>query len=183
MVMTDYSIRKFILSYRLIRPFIDYQYTKGVISYGLSSFGYDIRISNKFRIFSNCSDILDPKASSKIKYSDLVSDNIVVHPNSMLLCSSVEYISIPYNMFVFGFGKSTYARCGLLVNITPLEPGWSGTITLSLSNTTNTPIRLYANEGICQLIFIFNGSTPDVSYRDRLGKYMFQNNIVLPLIN
>ena len=167
----------------MIRPFIQKQIRKGKISYGLSSFGYDARVSNEFKIFTNVnSEIVDPK---NFKPSNFVSKHVaecIIPPNSFVLASTIEYFKIPKDVLVICLGKSTYARCGIIVNVTPLEPGWEGHVTLEFSNTTPLPAKIYANEGVAQFVFLQGNERPDISYSDRKGKYMRQTGVTLPKV-
>ena len=181
-VLSDKWIKKMALN-GMISPFEEKQISKGKISYGLSSFGYDARVSNEFKIFTNVnSEIVDPKS---FKPSNFVTKNVsecVVPPNSFVLASTVEYFKIPKNVLVICLGKSTYARCGIIVNVTPLEPGWEGHVTLEFSNTTPLPAKIYANEGVAQFIFLQGNEKPEISYSDRKGKYMGQTGVTLPKV-
>ena len=164
----------------MISPFENSQIRDGVISYGVSSFGYDLRISNEFKIFTNINNtVVDPKNFDPKSFVDLVSDICIVPPNSFALGRSVEYFKIPRNVLTICLGKSTYARCGIVVNVTPFEPEWEGYVTLEISNTTPLPAKIYANEGIAQVLF-FEGEEPRVSYKDKKGKYQSQVGITLP---
>ncbi|MCL4428693.1 MAG: dCTP deaminase [Deltaproteobacteria bacterium] len=164
----------------MIRPFENSQVRDGVISYGVSSFGYDLRISNEFKIFTNINNtVVDPKNFDPKSFVDLVSDVCIVPPNSFALGRSVEYFKIPRNVVTICLGKSTYARCGIVVNVTPFEPEWEGYVTLEISNTTPLPAKIYANEGIAQVLF-FEGEEPRTSYKDKKGKYQSQVGITLP---
>ena len=164
----------------MISPFENSQVRDGVISYGVSSFGYDLRISNEFKIFTNINNtVVDPKNFDPKSFVDLVSDICIVPPNSFALGRSVEYFKIPRNVVTICLGKSTYARCGIVVNVTPFEPEWEGYVTLEISNTTPLPAKIYANEGIAQVLF-FEGEEPRTSYKDKKGKYQSQVGITLP---
>ena len=169
--------------HKMISPFEDKQIRENKISYGLSSFGYDARVSNEFKIFTNVnSEIVDPK---NFKASNFVTKNVsecIIPPNSFVLASTVEYFKIPKDVLVVCLGKSTYARCGIIVNVTPLEPGWEGHVTLEFSNTTPLPAKVYANEGVAQFIFLKGNETPETTYSDRNGKYMGQTGVTLPKI-
>ncbi|MFN3701098.1 MAG: dCTP deaminase [Alphaproteobacteria bacterium] len=180
-ILPDHEIRRLALEAGMIEPFVEKQTRDGVISYGLSSYGYDSRCSDDFKIFTNVDNALvDPKNFSEHSFVDRKSDVCVIPPNSFVLTHTVEYFRIPKDVLVICLGKSTYARCGLIVNVTPLEPGWEGHVTLEISNTTPLPARVYANEGIAQFLF-FKGSSPcEVSYADRQGKYMGQRGVTLP---
>ena len=182
-VLSDKWIRKMVSEHKMISPFEDKQIRENKISYGLSSFGYDARVSNEFKIFTNVnSEIVDPK---NFKASNFVTKNVsecIIPPNSFVLASTVEYFRIPKNVLVVCLGKSTYARCGIIVNVTPLEPGWEGHVTLEFSNTTPLPAKVYANEGVAQFIFLKGNETPETTYSDRNGKYMGQTGVTLPKI-
>jgi dCTP deaminase len=165
----------------MIEPFSEKQVREGVVSYGLSSYGYDLRVSNEFRIFTNVnSAIVDPKHFDERSFVEVVSDSILVPPNSFALARSVEYFRIPRDVLTICVGKSTYARCGIIVNVTPFEPEWEGYVTLEISNTTPLPARVYANEGLCQILFFQSDEPCEISYADRRGKYQKQQGIVLP---
>lgn len=164
----------------MIAPFEEQLVRDGVISYGVSSFGYDLRAAPEWRIFVNAfNNIVDPKNFDPRGLVEVDGDSCIIPPNSFALTRSVEYLRIPDDVMVLAVGKSTYARCGLIANITPLEPGWQGHVTLELSNTTPLPARVYANEGIVQLLF-FQGERPEQTYSDRKGKYQHQQGITLP---
>ena len=181
-VLSDKWIKKMALN-GMISPFEEKQVSEGKISYGLSSFGYDARVSDEFKIFTNVnSEIVDPK---NFKPSNFVTKNIlecIIPPNSFVLASTIEYFKIPKDILVICLGKSTYARCGIIVNVTPLEPGWEGHVTLEFSNTTPLPAKIYANEGVAQFIFLKGNEKPEISYSDRKGKYMGQTGVTLPKI-
>ncbi|HFA59923.1 MAG TPA: dCTP deaminase [Rhodospirillales bacterium] len=180
-VMPDHWIRRMALERGMIDPFVDRQERAGVISYGLSSYGYDARIADEFRIFTNVdSAVVDPKAFSERSFVERRLEVCTIPPNSFALARTVEYFRIPRDVIVICLGKSTYARCGIIVNVTPLEPEWEGHVTLEISNTTPLPARVYANEGICQFLFLKGESAPEVSYADRAGKYMRQRGVTLP---
>ena len=167
----------------MIAPFEERQVRKGVISYGLSSYGYDIRISDEFKIFTNINTtIVDPKSFDPRSFVDFRGPVCVIPPNSFALGRSVEYFKIPRNVMTLTVGKSTYARCGVITNVTPFEPEWEGFVTLEISNTTPLPARIYANEGIAQVLFFESDETCAVSYADRQGKYQGQQGIVLPTV-
>ena len=167
----------------MIAPFEERQVRKGVISYGLSSYGYDIRIFDEFKIFTNINTtIVDPKSFDPRSFVDFKGPVCVIPPNSFALGRSVEYFKIPRNVMTICLGKSTYARCGIITNVTPFEPEWEGFVTLEISNTTPLPARIYANEGIAQVLFFESDETCAVSYADRQGKYQGQQGIVLPTV-
>lgn len=180
-IMPDHWIRQQALEHGMIDPFVEKQKRDGAISYGLSSYGYDARCSDEFMIFTNIDNaIVDPKDFSHESFVERKADVCVIPPNSFVLTRTVEYFKIPNDVLVVCLGKSTYARCGLIVNVTPLEPGWEGHVTLELSNTTPLPAKVYANEGIAQFLF-FKGSSPcETSYASRSGKYMGQKGVTLP---
>ena len=180
-ILSDISIRKYVESHNMIEPFVEAQKRQGMISYGLSSYGYDARIAPEFKVFTNLeSAIVDPKDFSPASFVDKKTDVCIIPPNSFVLGHTVEYFRIPRDVLVVCLGKSTYARCGIIVNVTPLEPEWEGHVTIEISNTTPLPAKIYANEGICQFLF-FQGDMPcGVSYKDRAGKYMKQTGVTLP---
>ncbi len=180
---SDRWIRETSLKHKMIEPFCEDQVGKGVVSYGLSSYGYDIRVSNEFKIFTNVNaEVVDPKKFDDRNVVDIVDDVCIVPPNSFALARTVEYFRIPRNVLAICLGKSTYARCGIIVNVTPFEPEFEGHITIEISNTTPLPAKIYANEGIAQVLF-FEGDEPcEVSYKDKAGKYQAQRGITLPRI-
>src|SRR5213596_68974 len=182
-VKPDRWIRKMALEADMIYPFTDKQVREGVISYGLSSYGYDVRIADEFKIFTNInSTIVDPKNFDPQSFVDVVADVCIIPPNSFALARTVEYFRIPRNVLVVCLGKSTYARCGIIVNVTPLEPEWEGHVTLEFSNTTTLPAKIYANEGVAQVIFIESDEVCETSYKDRGGKYQGQKGVTPPKI-
>jgi dCTP deaminase len=182
-VKSDKWIRKMALERKMIEPFADRQVREGVVSYGLSSYGYDFRVSDKFRIFEGAnSELIDPKQFDGDNYVDYQGDICLVPANSYVIASTVEYFRIPRNIITICFGKSTYARCGLIVNITPFEPEWEGHATIGISNTAPKPARIYANEGIGQLVFLEADEICEVSYADKKGKYQAQKDITYPKI-
>ena len=165
----------------MIEPFVDAQKRDGIISYGLSSYGYDARVGTEFKIFTNVdSAVVDPKNFAENSFVDRTTDVCIIPPNSFALARTVEYFRIPRDVLVICVGKSTYARCGIIVNVTPLEPEWEGHVTLEFSNTTPLPARIYANEGLCQILFFQSDEICETSYKDRGGKYQSQKGIVLP---
>jgi len=167
----------------MISPFVEEQQRGENISFGLSSYGYDARVSNEFKIFTNVhSALVDPKNFSPESFVTKKEDVCIIPPNSFALASTVEYFKIPRDVLVICLGKSTYARCGIIVNVTPLEPEWEGHVTLEFSNTTPLPAKIYANEGACQFIFLKGDQEPEVSYADRKGKYMKQKGVTLPKV-
>jgi len=182
-ILSDTQIRALSVNEGMIEPFVEKQTAEGKISYGLSSYGYDARCSREFKIFTNVDNaIVDPKNFSDDSFVDRETDVCIIPPNSFVLTRSVEYFKIPKDVLVVCLGKSTYARCGLIVNVTPLEPGWEGHVTLEISNTTPLPAKVYANEGVAQFLF-FKGSAPcETTYADRAGKYMGQTGVTLPRI-
>jgi dCTP deaminase len=182
-VKNDRWIRKMALEHEMIRPFEEKQVREGVISYGLSSYGYDLRVADEFKIFTNVnSTIVDPKKFDERSFVEFKGQACIVPPNSFALARSVEYFKIPRNVLTVCVGKSTYARCGIIVNVTPLEPEWEGFVTLEISNTTPLPARVYSNEGLCQIIFLESDESCETSYKDKKGKYQAQQGIVLPKI-
>ena len=177
----DHWIRKMVREEGMIEPFADNQVHDGVISYGVSSYGYDIRVANEFKIFTNVySAIVDPKDFKSDSMVDFKGDVCVIPPNSFALARTVEYFRIPRSVLTICVGKSTYARCGIIVNVTPFEPQWEGFVTLEISNTTPLPARIYANEGIAQVLFFQADEECETSYADKKGKYQKQESIVLP---
>ena len=180
-ILADHQIRDLAQNQGMIEPFVEKQTRDGVISYGLSSYGYDARCAPDFKIFTNVDTaMVDPKGFSEDNFVTREQDVCIIPPNSFVLTHTVEYFKIPDDVLVICLGKSTYARCGLIVNVTPLEPGWEGHVTLEISNTTPNPAKVYANEGVAQFLF-FKGSKPcEVSYADRAGKYMGQRGVTLP---
>jgi dCTP deaminase len=179
----DKWIRKMALEHKMIDPFCEKQIKKGVVSYGLSSYGYDIRVSNEFKIFTNVNaEVVDPKEFDERNVVDFRGNICIVPPNSFALARTIEYFKIPRNVLAICLGKSTYARCGIIVNITPFEPEFEGHITIEISNTTPLPAKIYANEGIAQVIFFEGDEECEVSYKDKKGKYQRQKGITLPKI-
>ena len=168
----------------MINPFSEKQVREGVISYGLSSYGYDLRVADEFKIFTNVnSTVVDPKKFDARSFVSLDADVCVVPPNSFALARSVEYFKIPRDVLTICVGKSTYARCGIIVNVTPFEPEWEGFVTLEISNTTPLPAKVYANEGIAQLVFLKADRVCAVSYADKAGKYQDQGGLTLPRVD
>ena len=167
----------------MIKPFVAEQKSGNNISYGLSSFGYDARVSNEFKIFTDVdSAVVDPKNFNNNSFVSRSGTECIIPPNSFALASTVEYFRIPKNVLVICLGKSTYARCGIIVNVTPLEPGWEGHVTLEFSNTTPLPAKIYANEGAAQFIFLQGNENPEITYDKRDGKYMKQTGVTLPKV-
>jgi dCTP deaminase len=169
------------IEHAMIEPFEDRQVRAGVISYGLSSYGYDIRVADEFKVFTNInSTVVDPKNFDARSFVDVKSEVCIIPPNSFALSKTVEYFRIPRDVLTVCVGKSTYARCGLIVNVTPFEPEWEGFVTLEISNTTPLPAKVYANEGIAQVLFFQSDETCEVSYADKKGKYQGQRGLTLP---
>jgi len=180
-IKSDRWIRKMAREHRMIEPFVEDQVRDGVISYGVSSYGYDIRVADEFKIFTNVySAIVDPKHFDPRSMIDFQGDVCVIPPNSFALARTVEYFRIPRSILTICVGKSTYARCGIIVNVTPFEPEWEGFVTLEISNTTPLPAKIYANEGIAQVLFFEADDICETSYADRKGKYQNQQTILLP---
>ena len=185
-ILSDKSIAELVAKEKMIEPFAPNQIKvdengQKLISYGNSSYGYDARVADEFKIFTNVdSGVVDPKAFSPNSFVDRKTDVCIIPPNSFALARTVEYFRIPRDVLVICLGKSTYARCGIIVNVTPLEPEWEGHVTLEFSNTTPLPAKIYANEGACQFLFLKADEVCDISYRDRLGKYMGQVGVTLP---
>jgi dCTP deaminase len=184
-IKSDNWIRRMVAEMGMIEPFEPHQVRsvedRRVISYGTSSYGYDIRCSDEFKIFTNInSAIVDPKNFDENSFVDLKSDVCIIPPNSFALARTVEYFRIPRDVLTICLGKSTYARCGIIVNVTPLEPEWEGHVTLEFSNTTTLPAKIYANEGVAQVLFIGADEVCETSYRDRGGKYQGQTGVTLP---
>lgn len=185
-IRSDKWIQRMALEYGMIEPFepeqIRHQGKDRIISYGTSSYGYDVRCSNEFKIFTNInSAIVDPKNFSEESFVDVTADVCIIPPNSFALARTVEYFRIPRNVLTICLGKSTYARCGIIVNVTPLEPEWEGHVTLEFSNTTPLPAKIYANEGVAQMLFLAADEICEVSYKDRKGKYQGQQGVTLPI--
>jgi dCTP deaminase len=179
----DHWIRKMALEHGMIEPFVDHQVRKGVISYGVSSYGYDVRVTDEFKIFTNVySAVVDPKNFDPRSMIDYRGDVCTIPPNSFALARTEEYFRIPRNVLTICLGKSTYARCGIIVNVTPFEPEWEGYVTLEISNTTPLPARIYANEGIAQVLFFEADEPCEISYADKKGKYQKQQDIILPKV-
>lgn len=182
-VKNDRWIKRMAREQEMIKPFAESQVRQGVISYGLSSYGYDLRVADEFKIFTNVnSTIVDPKGFDARSFVEFQGPVCIVPPNSFALARSVEYFKIPRGVLTLCVGKSTYARCGIIVNVTPLEPEWEGYVTLEISNTTPLPARVYGNEGLCQIVFFESDEVCETSYKDKKGKYQSQQGIVLPKI-
>ncbi len=179
----DHWIRKMALERGMIEPFVDRQVREGVLSYGVSSYGYDVRVADEFMIFTNVhSAIVDPKHFDPKSMFEFKGEVCVIPPNSFALARTVEYFRVPRNVLTVCLGKSTYARCGLIVNVTPFEPEWEGFVTLEISNTTPLPAKVYANEGLAQVLFFEADQECEISYADKKGKYQKQRAITLPKI-
>ena len=182
-VLSDRWIKKMANEKEMIRPFISKQIGDKKISYGLSSFGYDARVSNEFKIFTDVdSAVVDPKNFKSNSFVSRTGNECIIPPNSFALASTVEYFKIPKDVLVICLGKSTYARCGIIVNVTPLEPGWEGHVTREFSNTTPLPAKIYANEGAAQFVFLKGDERPEITYEKRNGKYMKQIGVTLPKV-
>src|SRR5574337_209993 len=182
-IKSDKWIKRMAVEHQMIAPFEERQIRSGVISYGLSSYGYDIRVADEFKIFTNVNTtIVDPKCFDERSFVDFKGDVCIVPPNSFALAMTVEYFKIPRNVLTVCLGKSSYARCGIILNVTPFEPEWEGFATLEISNTTPLPAKIYANEGIAQVIFFESDEPCLVSYADKKGKYQAQQDITLPRI-
>ena len=180
-IKADRWIKTMALEHGMIEPFEDRQVRQGVISYGLSSYGYDIRVANEFKVFTNINNtVVDPKNFDDRSFVDMRTDICIIPPNSFALARTVEYFRIPRDVLTVCVGKSTYARCGLIVNVTPFEPEWEGFVTLEISNTTPLPAKVYANEGISQVLFFESDEECEVSYADKAGKYQKQQGLTLP---
>lgn len=180
-IKSDRWIRRMAIEQHMIEPFADRQVREGVISYGVSSYGYDMRVASEFRIFTNVlNSIVDPKSFDPRSFVEFEGDVCIVPPNSFALARSVEYFRIPRNVITVTVGKSTYARCGIITNVTPFEPEWEGYVTLEISNTTPLPAKIYANEGIAQVLFFEGDEAPETSYKDKSGKYQGQQGVTLP---
>ena len=183
-IKSDRWIKKMSLENGMIDPFEEKQTMNGKISYGLSSYGYDIRVSDDYKIFTNVNNsIVDPKQFDANSFVDYKGDVCIVPPNSFALAKSVEYFRIPRDVLTLCVGKSTYARCGIIVNVTPFEPEWEGYVTLEISNTSPLPAKIYSNEGLCQVLFFQSDEECSISYKDKKGKYQKQSGITLPHIN
>jgi dCTP deaminase len=182
-VKSDRWIERMAREQEMIKPFAESQVREGAISFGLSSYGYDLRVADEFKIFTNVnSTIVDPKHFDERSFVEFRGPVCIIPPNSFALARSVEYFKIPRNVLTVCVGKSTYARCGIIVNVTPLEPEWEGFVTLEISNTTPLPARVYSNEGLCQIVFFESDEVCRTSYKDKKGKYQAQQGIVLPRI-
>ena len=182
-IKSDKWIKKMSKDYGMISPFVGDQVKNGSISFGLSSYGYDIRVSDEYKIFTNVNNsLIDPKNFDENSFVDFKGDVCIVPPNSFALARSIEYFKIPRKVLTICVGKSTYARCGIIVNVTPFEPEWEGYVTLEISNTTPLPAKIYSNEGLCQVLFFESDEDCEISYKDKKGKYHKQTGITLPKI-
>ena len=182
-IKSDRWIKKMALEHRMIEPFVDSQTGAGVVSYGVSSYGYDIRVADDFKVFTNVyNTVVDPKNFDPKSFVDIKADVCVIPPNSFALARTIEYFRIPRDILTVCVGKSTYARCGIIVNVTPFEPEWEGFVTLEISNTTPLPAKIYSNEGIAQVLFFQSDEVCAVSYKDKKGKYQAQRGVTLPKI-
>jgi dCTP deaminase len=182
-IKPDRWIKRMAREHRMIEPFVDSQVRGSAISYGVSSYGYDIRVADEFKIFTNINNtVIDPKNFDPRSFVDMKTDVCIVPPNSFALARTIEYFRIPRDVLTICLGKSTYARCGIIVNVTPFEPEWEGTVTLEISNTTPLPAKIYANEGIAQVLFFQSDEPCEMSYKDKKGKYQAQTGVTLPKI-
>ena len=182
-IRPDHWIRKMAKEHGMIDPFVDTQVRSGVISYGLSAYGYDIRVTDEFKVFTNVyNSVVDPKSFDDNSFVEIKADSCMIPPNSFALARTVEYFRIPRSTITICMGKSTYARCGIIVNVTPFEPEWEGFVTLEISNTTPLPAKIYANEGIAQVLFFESDDVCEVSYADKKGKYQKQIGITPPKV-
>jgi dCTP deaminase len=182
-IKSDRWIRQMSLDHGMIEPFVDTQVSAGVVSYGLSSYGYDIRVADEFKVFTNINNtVIDPKSFDPRSFVDIQAEVCIVPPNSFALARTIEYFRIPRDILTICLGKSTYARCGIIVNVTPFEPEWEGFVTLEISNTTPLPAKIYANEGIAQVLFFQSDEVCERSYADKKGKYLKQTGVTLPKI-
>jgi dCTP deaminase len=182
-IKADKWIRRMATEHGMIEPFVDSQVRAGVVSFGLSSYGYDIRVADEFKVFTNINNtVIDPKSFDPRSFVDIKADVCIVPPNSFALARTIEYFRIPRDVLTVCLGKSTYARCGIIVNVTPFEPEWEGFVTLEISNTTPLPAKIYANEGIAQVLFFQSDEPCERSYADKKGKYLKQQGVTLPKI-
>jgi dCTP deaminase len=180
-IKPDTWIKRMALEHNMIEPFVDDQVRSGVISYGVSSYGYDVRVGDEFKVFTNVfNTVVDPKNFDPKSFVDIRADVCIIPPNSFALASTIEYFRIPRDILTVCLGKSTYARCGIIVNVTPFEPEWEGHVTIEISNTTPLPAKIYANEGIAQVLFFQSDEECAVSYKDKKGKYQAQRGVTLP---
>jgi dCTP deaminase len=182
-IKSDRWIKRMAREHRMIEPFVESQVRGSAISYGVSSYGYDIRVADEFKVFTNINNtVIDPKSFDPRSFVDIKTDVCIVPPNSFALARTIEYFRIPRDVLTICLGKSTYARCGIIVNVTPFEPEWEGTVTLEISNTTPLPAKIYANEGIAQVLFFQSDEPCEMSYKDKKGKYQAQTGVTLPKI-
>ena len=182
-IKSDRWIKRMALEQGMIEPFEDRQVRQGVVSFGLSSYGYDVRVADEFKVFTNVyNTVVDPKRFDEKSFVDIRADVCTIPPNSFALARTIEYFRIPRDVLTVCLGKSTYARCGIIVNVTPLEPEWEGHVTIEISNTTPLPAKIYANEGIAQVLFFQSDESCEVSYKDKSGKYQAQRGVTLPKI-
>ena len=182
-IKSDRWIKRMAREHNMIEPFVESQVRGSAISYGVSSYGYDIRVADEFKIFTNINNtVIDPKNFDPRSFVDVKTDVCIVPPNSFALARTIEYFRIPRDVLTICLGKSTYARCGIIVNVTPFEPEWEGTVTLEISNTTPLPAKIYANEGIAQVLFFQSDEPCEMSYKDKKGKYQAQTGVTLPKI-
>jgi dCTP deaminase len=182
-IKSDRWIREMATTHGMIEPFVDTQMRVGVVSFGLSSYGYDIRVADEFKVFTNINNtVIDPKNFDPRSFVDVKADVCIVPPNSFALARTIEYFRIPRDVLTICLGKSTYARCGIIVNVTPFEPEWEGFVTLEISNTTPLPAKIYANEGIAQVLFFQSDEPCERSYADKKGKYLKQRGVTLPIV-
>jgi dCTP deaminase len=180
-IKPDTWIKRMSLAHQMIEPFVDDQVRTGVISYGVSSYGYDVRVGDEFKVFTNVfNTVVDPKNFDPKSFVDITAEVCVIPPNSFALASTIEYFRIPRDVLTVCLGKSTYARCGIIVNVTPFEPEWEGHVTIEISNTTPLPAKIYANEGIAQVLFFQSDEPCAKSYKDKKGKYQAQRGVTLP---
>ena len=182
-IKSDRWIKRMAIEQKMIEPFVESQARTGVVSYGVSSYGYDVRVGDEFKVFTNVfNTVVDPKNFDPKSFVDIKADVCIIPPNSFALASTIEYFRIPRDILTMCLGKSTYARCGIIVNVTPFEPEWEGHVTIEISNTTPLPAKIYANEGIAQVLF-FQGDEPcEISSKDKKGKYQAQRGVTLPKI-
>ena len=182
-IKADSWIKRMAREHQMIEPFVDDQVRDGVISYGVSSYGYDVRVGDEFKVFTNVfNTVVDPKNFDPKSFVDIRADVCIIPPNSFALASTIEYFRIPRDVLTVCLGKSTYARCGIIVNVTPFEPEWEGNVTIEISNTTPLPAKIYANEGIAQVLFFQSDEVCETSYKDKKGKYQAQRGVTLPKI-
>ena len=182
-IKPDKWIKRMALEHQMIDPFVDEQVRVGVISFGVSSYGYDVRVGDEFKVFTNVyNTVVDPKNFDPKSFVDIKADVCIIPPNSFALASTIEYFRIPRDILTVCLGKSTYARCGIIVNVTPFEPEWEGHVTIEISNTTPLPAKIYANEGIAQVLFFQSDEPCERSYADKKGKYQGQQGVTLPKI-